>query len=233
MCNAVVSSITNKYSSDKIKKDNCSDETNPNIIITDSNIESITSLYLGGKNISNISGIEYFTSLTGLSLYNNQITDLTTLKDLTSLTRLDLESNQITDITPLEGLTSLTWLNLYNNQISDLSPLSNLTNLDVLTLANNPFNNITPILLLDVDLDGGIIGENVSTATTNSEIYELPSLFLLLNNTLDLPEDVAPWVTMITEQYVPLIEWKFQNAKMNEDGKSITIQNINDLLKLL
>ena len=225
MCAAVVSSVD----SDKIEENNCSDETDPNIIMTDSNIESITKLFLSSKNISNITGIEKFENLIHLQIMNNQISDISPLENLVNLREAILIDNQISDLTPLSELTKLQSLFLIKNQISDISPLSGLTNLHYLGLAYNPINDIAPILSLDLEIeDSGIIGENVSTATTNSSTYELPSLFLLANNKLDLPENVAPWVNTIIEQYTPLIEWEFQNAEMNEDGKSITIQNIND-----
>ena len=225
MCNAVAGSV----GSDKIEEDNCSNETNPNIIMTDSNIESVTNLNLNEKNISDITGIEKFKNLTFLQMTNNQISDISPLENLVNLEGAVLINNQISDLNPLSELTKLQNLFLINNQISDISPLSGLTNLRYLGLAYNPMNDITPILSLDLEIeDSGLIGENVSTATTSSEMYELPSLFLLLNNTLDLPENVAPWVTTLIEQYIPLGQWEFQNAEINEDGKSITIQNVNN-----
>ena len=205
MCNAVVSSITNSYSSDKIEENNCSDETSPNIIMTDSNIESITELHLGDSNISNISGIEYFTSLTSLRLYSNQITDITPLKDLTSLTELDLYSNQITDLTLLSGLANLKYLDL----------------------SGNPINDIDSTLLLD--LNQPPVGEraNISTAITNNKEYNLPSLFLFWNAALDIKPEYSAWVSKFQSQVrqiidMGLIKFDLQNAKMNEDGKGIT-----------
>ena len=270
MCNAVVS-----VNSDKIEENNCSDETNPNIVMTDSNIESITELYLGGNNISKITGIEYFTNLTNLYLYNNQITDLTPLeelvnlttlslgynqisdltplkdltnltelylhknqitdltplKDLTSLTDLYLNGNQITDLTSLKDLTSLTSLNLYNNQITDLAPLSKLTKLERLDVAMNPLNDISPILQINLtDQILSTLGENFSSVTSNSQIYNLPSLFLLYNTTLDITP-VAPWVTEyqdIVRDFTQqgLARWDFKNVTMNDDGKSVTIEDV-------
>ena len=211
MCNAVVSSITNEYGSDKIKKDNCSDETNPNIIMTDSNIESVTRLYLGNKNISKISGIEYFNVLT----------------------YLNLERNQISDISPLgnDNLNSLVQLYLRGNRIIDLAPLSNLENLRSLSLANNSFTDITPILLLDLEglppFAEGDIPIFVLSDTTHDIEYTFPTLFLLFNGTLDITP-VAEWVTIYQDMIRQakasgLIKFDLQNAKINEDGKGITI----------
>ena len=202
MCNAVVSSITNDYGSGKIEENNCSNETSPNIVMTDSNIESITSLYLGGNNIFKITGIEYFASLTELYLFNNQITDLTPLKDLTNLTRLYLN----------------------NNQISDLSPLSNLTKLNALVIFDNPFNDITPILKLNMHYTDGMIWDQRSDVATHNKVYELPSLFLLLTGALDVPDDAGPWVRAIMT-FIDSLEWDEQNVSINSDKKSATIED--------
>lgn len=51
------------------------DNTTKTITITQENIESVTNLYLQGRNITNIKGIEEFTNLTDLALNWNQISD--------------------------------------------------------------------------------------------------------------------------------------------------------------
>ncbi|MFH1387407.1 MAG: leucine-rich repeat domain-containing protein [bacterium] len=97
----------------------------PNDEITMQDTLNTTSLYLVGKNIQNLSGIECFTHLHSLYLGDNQVTDLAPLAGLTNLAQLVLSDNQITDLNPLAGLTNLEHLSLSYNPIGDIIPLIN------------------------------------------------------------------------------------------------------------
>ena len=101
---------------------------------------SLTELDLRGCSCSRrltdrqIDSLRYMTSLTTLYLSGNQISDLTPLTNLNNLEVLILDRNRISDITPLANLTNLTQLDMRGNRISDITPLSNLTNLRQLRL---------------------------------------------------------------------------------------------------
>lgn len=106
-------------------------------------LEALTALSLSGRDLTDLTGLEYCTSLKRLELHDNEISDLSSLAALTSLTRLYLHDNQISDISPLASLVNLTDLRLHNNLIVDIAPLvanSGLLAPDVLTLANNPLD---------------------------------------------------------------------------------------------
>lgn len=95
--------------------------------------------------ITNLSGMEYWTSLTNLDLSFNSIRDLTPLSRLTALTKLHLSHNSIVYLTPLSGLTALTILYCDNNSIIDLSPLSGITGLEILFILANNIVDISPL----------------------------------------------------------------------------------------
>lgn len=102
------------------------------VLLTEENkkaIEEVTSLNIEGKNLTDISGIEYFTNLTSLDCGNNQLTALP-VGNLTNLKSLDCSDNQLTAL-PVENLTNLTLLYCSNNQLTALlvEKLSKLTNL--------------------------------------------------------------------------------------------------------
>ena len=80
-------------------------------------------------------------TLTTLTVSRKSVTDLTGLEEATGLTRLTLSYNAITNVSPLSGLTSLERLDLRNNQITDVLPLAGLTNLTSLTLTGNTVSN--------------------------------------------------------------------------------------------
>jgi Leucine-rich repeat (LRR) protein len=110
-----------------------------------SDLEGLTSFSAFGRNITDLTGLEYWTSLTYLDLVDNQISDISPLANLTSLTELYLYWNQISDISPLANLTSLTVLGFDDNQISDISSLANLTNLDNLYVGGNQISDISAL----------------------------------------------------------------------------------------
>ena len=117
-------------------------------------IATITSLDLYNKNISNIAGIEKFTSLTELDVGANQISDISMLAGLTNLSTLTLDSNKIADISALASLTSLSTLDLSNNNIGDISAISNIS---IRTLS--------------------LFEQRLSTITETKEV-ELPQIFI-------------------------------------------------------
>lgn len=112
------------------------------------------------EKISNLLGIEYFTSLTFMwATYNNlinvdvhnliflEILDLrynnilsVNIQNLINLSILSLDSNQLTSI-DTSTLISLNWLDIANNQLSSLDLSSNY-NLDALFATNNLLNSI-------------------------------------------------------------------------------------------
>lgn len=89
--------------------------------ITNIDLKNIIEIYGEGRNISDISGIEYCTNLANLNLRNNEIVDINVLSGLTNLQVLNITNNHIIDINPL----------LQNNGID---------NNDVIYLNRNPLN---------------------------------------------------------------------------------------------
>ena len=107
-------------------------------------LEALTSLSVPGREIADLTGLEYCVNLRRLELQGNEISDISPLATLTSLTRLYLYDNVISDVSPLAKLTGLTDLRLHNNEISDLEPLldnNGFSAPDRMTLANNPLTS--------------------------------------------------------------------------------------------
>ena len=144
-------------------------EVSNGIMVED--LSGLTSLCVGNKGVSDLSGLEYCTNLTILNLDRNRISDISVLSSLTNLTVLglagnqvsdisslatlkDLEylylgENQISDVSSLRSLNSLSVLSIYSNQISDISPLSSLAELALLDIRDNQINDISPLASLD------------------------------------------------------------------------------------
>ena len=92
-------------------------------------LTNLTSLDLGGNQISNIIAIQNMANLIYLSLGTNQISDVSPLSLDTDIEFLDLTNNSVSSIDVLSGLLELRTLYLDNNQISDVTALLNLTHI--------------------------------------------------------------------------------------------------------
>jgi len=94
-------------------------------------VEEITTLNVSDRNITSLTGIEYFTSLEHLSCYMNQLTVLDLSSNL-ALEELYASDNLLASVN-LSGLTSLTDVQLFYNQLTalDISDLTSLTDMNV------------------------------------------------------------------------------------------------------
>ena len=134
------------------------------VYLTEANkkaIEAVTSLNIEGKNLTDISGIEYFTQLTSLYCGNNQLTALP-VKNLTQLTTLSCFGNQLTAL-PVENLTQLTSLRCGDNQLTAL-PVEDLTNLTSLRCSDNQLTELPVESLTNL----------TSLYCDNNQLTELP-----------------------------------------------------------
>ena len=109
--------------------------------ITNEEIAALTALNVSSKNISNLTGIKYFTALEELRCYNNPMTSLD-VSGMTSLTYLDCaptDSYTGTKLTSLNvsGCTNLETLLCYNTNISSLN-VDNCSKLKQLNCHNCP-----------------------------------------------------------------------------------------------
>ncbi|MBL0050106.1 MAG: leucine-rich repeat domain-containing protein [Bacteroidetes bacterium] len=132
---------------------------------TCSAVVNATSVDCSNKNISDLTGIEYFDSLKYLYCNNNQLSSLPTLPN--SLTKLYCGKNQLSSLPVLPN--SMTYLDCWNNQLTSLPTLPNsLTHLFCL------FNQLTslpalPNLLTDL-------------GCTKNQLTSLPALPISLTH---------------------------------------------------
>lgn len=133
-------------------------------------------LNIDNSNITNLSGIEHFTSLDGLSAKNNDLESVD-LSQNTMLSRLDLSSNNLSSI-DLSQNTELTLLTLKQNQI-EVIDLSNNINLESLYLSTNLLNVIN--VTNNTELTRLILDYNSLTSINVSNNSKLEILSLLTN----------------------------------------------------
>lgn len=89
----------------------------------------INRLYVSGKDIVNLSGVDLLYNLKFLDISNNQITDLKYLENLVNLQCLNITNNPIADISYLSNLRSLISLRANKILCRDFRPLLILKNL--------------------------------------------------------------------------------------------------------
>ena len=159
--------------------------TDGTVLLTEANkqaIEEVTSLNIEGKNLTDISGIEYFTNLTSLACSDNQLTALP-VENLTNLTLLYCSDNQLTAL-PVKNLTNLTLLYCSDNQLTAL-PVENLTQLTNLRCNNNqltalPVEDLTNLTNLHCSynqlnsLPVGKLTQLTSLSCNNNQLNSLP-----------------------------------------------------------
>ena len=194
-----------------------------NIIFNDTNL--LNALLYYGNDTNNDGKIskaeaEAFVSFGG-ALSN--ITDISGMEYFTNIHFLNLSGNSIADISPLSNLTKMYELDLSNNSIADISPLCNLPDLSNLTLANNPLNNSSTrwaVHRTDLDFVAGIPYEVwVVDNTKNNDLSSLTVSLGTLSTAFDrdtLNYSVSVENSINSIQVTPTVD--FPNATVTVNG---------------
>ncbi len=147
-------------------------------VVTQSELDSVTSVDGHLRNIASIEGVQYLSNVTKLEFYNNAITNIQPVANLTNLTYLDFGQTSIVDIQPVANLTNLTYLNLGGAEISDIQPLVNLTNLESLDLEDNHISDIQPVANLTNLTLLNLIDNELTDITPLSNLTNLRELLM-------------------------------------------------------
>lgn len=135
----------------------------PELPILKSDVEKITLLNINSKNVSNLSGIQYFTNLNALYMNSNQISNLNLISNLEKLKTIEFKFNNVSNLTPLQSLIKIEWMQLTDNNVSDISYISNLTSIKNLGLSKNQIEDIDPLGFL-INLERLDLSENNITS---------------------------------------------------------------------
>lgn len=144
-------------------------------------LTKLTSLDLGGTQVSDLSALSGLSGLAILNLKHTKVSDLAPLFGLSGLTSLDLTFTRVSELSALSGLSELTSLNLSSTVVSDLSALSGLSALTSLDLSRTQFSDLSALSGLS-----GLTSLNLSS-TAVSDLSALSGLsgltFLNLSDT--------------------------------------------------
>ncbi|MBC1583337.1 LapB repeat-containing protein [Listeria seeligeri] len=138
-----------------------SDDTSQ--VVTQTQLDSVTTLDASSKNITDVTGINELTNLTSINLSENQLTSIAPITDLADLTVLNVSNNLLStiEIGSAQNIPNLTTLNLLDNPtITKLSitSLPNIVTVD-LTLSGSEESLLEEVTLSNLP--------NLSTAGNN------------------------------------------------------------------
>jgi hypothetical protein len=137
--------------------------------VTTANISGITTLYVDGKSITDLTGIEGFTNLVLLICHTNQLTSLDMSSNL-ALEYLYCESNNLTNLNVSSNIV-LKELQCNNNLLTNLD-LNFNTDLYILECTNNQLTNL-------------ILNNNVNLRELSCSLNQFTSLDLSFNTALE------------------------------------------------
>ena len=164
-------------------------------VLTNEELENVTSLDISRLEIYDLKGIEYFVALKDLNCMTNKLTTLDLSKN-TALEKLECRGNRLTTINLLEN-RKLRCLNCggisYGNQLTSLD-VSKCTELDTLTCSGNPLATLdvsknTKLICLEC-YSNQLTALDLSKNTALRRLYcndnQLTSLDVSKNTELDI-----------------------------------------------
>lgn len=223
-----------------VLKDTFSDYLQDNILTQDE-IEKITSLDISFQGISNLKGIEFLTELKYLNAEANNI-EILDLSNNINLKTLELSNNQLLKSLELPQSIENIYLN-FNTKLNkvDLSSLSNLkllyavdvplNSLDVRGLTKLISLNIENTNIKEIDLSNNLNLEYLNVANNNIQELDIRSninlvTLDLVNNKLskiELPNSIRKNTSIeffnqqVQEGYE--VEWYVNDTKIDENSK--------------
>ena len=140
-------------------------DTNDDGEISIAEAEMVTgNMYCFGREIQDLTGIEYFVNLKGLHCYSNLLTELPDLSALTNLRILRVADNQLQALPPLTP--SLTYLDFSLNQIAGERSFLHFEDLLVLFCSDNQITHLDlPSRLEFLNFNNNLI-ETIDPPTT-------------------------------------------------------------------
>jgi uncharacterized protein (TIGR02145 family) len=150
--------------------------------------EAILTLYF--QNISDITGIKYFTNLFYLSVYMNSLDSLGEISELSNLSSLDISYNNLSNLNGIENLTNLSNLNLNGNNISNLAGIQYLTMLSTLDCEYNQLSNIQYInslsQLTSLRISGNTMLSDITGIGNLTSLWSLDAMMCAINDASEM-----------------------------------------------
>ena len=190
-------------------------DTNNDSSLSDTEIAAVKKINCFRKRITNLKGIEYFTSLNNLWCAENKLTALDVSKN-TALTYLSCGYNQLTTLDVSKN-TALTYLSCRNNQLTTLDVSKN-TALTKLSCDNN---QLTSLDVSNTDMDDLNCYDNIyQIVVGNDRTFDLSLLpgNFDVSKTSDWSGGKVSGNTLTVDSDKDTVAYKYDCGK----GKSVT-----------
>ncbi|MBE7105076.1 LPXTG cell wall anchor domain-containing protein [Bacillus cereus] len=206
--------ILDKSLQQHINKDNLGRE-NLNAPITKEDLLQIKTLKVleaKGKEIKDVTGLEYMTNLESLTLEGVGLKNIEFISKLKQLKDVNLSYNQIEDIGPISNLGHIEKLNLSNNNIKNIKLLFTVSSLKNLALSNNQISNVDLQGINQPDhLEALFVNNNaISSLEAISEISNLNKLEIVGNKV----EDTTPLSSLKNLQWLNLSDNRIKDVSV-------------------
>ncbi|KAL3828593.1 hypothetical protein ACJIZ3_017395 [Penstemon smallii] len=130
-------------------------------------------------------------SITSLTLNQKALTDVSCLSDFKNLERLDLGFNNLTSLEDLKSCVNLKWLSVAQNKLQSLKGIEGLTKLTVLNAGKNKLKSMDEVKSL-VSLRALILNDNeISSVCKLDQMKELNTLVLSRNPISSIGESLS------------------------------------------
>lgn len=199
--------------------------------IQQSEAQMPSNLIVSDSNLSDLTGIEYFTNLGFLDCHDNSLSNLN-LTGLSNLQMLDCSNNLLSTLN-LTGVSNLNWLNCTNNLLTSLNGVSStvtilrcgnnrltnlnassLTNLSILECSNNRITSLN--ISGSANLTSLACGSNLLTAINVNGFANLNVLECSYNKLTELNVSNLALLTTIT-------------CRGNEPLTTVNLSNLSSL----
>ena len=223
-------------------------------VVKADDMEKLTVLKASGKDIKDLTGLEYAINLEELWISENPVSDLfplaacanlitlvawqtrisdfSPLANLTKLERLEYRGN-ISDISPLAGLTNMKILRFYGDGISDISALAGMANLRVIQFRHHEVKDLSPLTKL-FDLESlELHDNNVSNLSPLEELTKLKFIDLTANKVSDIsPLKKLTNLTRLELNVNNISDLSPLTGLINLRELDVAVNNISDLSPL-
>ncbi|GAA0147914.1 hypothetical protein LIER_07497 [Lithospermum erythrorhizon] len=130
-------------------------------------------------------------SVTSLSLTHKALTDVSCLGEFKNLERLDLSFNSLTSLEGLKSCQNLKWLSVANNKLESLKGIETLTKILVLNAGKNKLKSMSEVGSL-VGLRALILNDNeIVSICKLDQMKDLNTLVLSRNPVCEIGESLA------------------------------------------
>ena len=154
-------------------------------VVKADDMEKLTVLKASGKDIKDLTGLEYAINLEELWISENPVSDLSPLAGCTNLVSLVAWNTPLSDLSPLANLTKLERLE-HKGRMSDISPLANLTNMKILRFYGDGISDASAIVGMTNLRHLQFRHHEVNDISPLATLFELETLDLHDNKLSDL-----------------------------------------------